>query len=147
MQASLNKHNPRHPAQPAEAVVAFQAHRQFLARSRSASLQTWRRSTWTPARWSRPAAVRHRQDRGPEKDSAAYALDGTGGHGLGLVGVNTTGFTACTRDMTTLPRDNWEHYRPDQLAGTSLHDTGQDVATKFGDSSPLNNADQLHLRI
>ncbi|HUD83796.1 MAG TPA: hypothetical protein VMQ67_09850, partial [Candidatus Saccharimonadales bacterium] len=80
------------------------------------------------------------QNRGPEKDSAAYAWMQQAGMDLAYLG-EYDGFYGITRDMITLPRDSWEHYNPDQLAET-LHnsdDSGQEVATRFGDSNPLNN--------
>ncbi len=77
------------------------------------------------------------QSRGPEKDSAAYAWMQQAGMDLAYLG-EYDGFYGNTRNMITLPRDSWEHYRADQLA-EALPDTGQEMTAKFGDSSPLNN--------
>jgi hypothetical protein len=49
------------------------------------------------------------------------------------------GFYGMARDMATLPLESWQQIEPGQVAG-SLHDNGQDVPAKFGDSSRLNNA-------
>jgi hypothetical protein len=76
--------------------------------------------------------------RGPDKDSAACAwLEQAGMDFVFVSGYD--GFYGMPRDMTTLPRESWEQTDPSQVAG-SLHDTGQDVPAKFGDSSRLNNA-------
>jgi len=77
------------------------------------------------------------QNRGPEKDSAATGWMEHAGMDFAYVG-EYDGFYGMTRDMTTLGRDSWENYSPEQLA-ESLRDSGQDVGEKFGDSSPLNN--------
>ncbi len=77
------------------------------------------------------------QNRGPEKDAAAFAW--MTGAGMDLAYLSAyDGFYGLTRDMITLPRDDWDNYRPEQLAA-ALHDTGQDMPEKFGDASPLNN--------
>ena len=77
------------------------------------------------------------QNRGPEKDTAAFAWMTRAGMDLAYLG-GYDGFYGLTRDMITLPRDDWDNYRPEQLAA-ALHDTGQDMPEKFGDASPLNN--------
>lgn len=77
------------------------------------------------------------QNRGPEKDAAAFAWMTRAGMDLAYLG-GYDGFYGLTRDMITLPRDDWDNYRPEQLAA-ALHDTGQDMPEKFGDASPLNN--------
>ena len=77
------------------------------------------------------------QNRGPEKDSAASGWMENAGMDIAYVG-EYDGFYGMTRDMTTLERNSWENYSPEQLA-ESLRDSGQDVGEKFGDSSRLNN--------
>ena len=47
------------------------------------------------------------------------------------------GIYGMTRDMTTLKRDQWDSYNPENFAG-SLHDLGRNVASKFGHAEPLN---------
>jgi hypothetical protein len=75
--------------------------------------------------------------RGPERDSAAGAWMESAGNDFAYVG-SYDGFYAMTRDLVALKRDIWESYTPGQLT-QFLHDTGQDVTAKFGDSSPVNN--------
>ena len=77
------------------------------------------------------------QSRGPQKDSAACAWLEQAGMDFAYVS-EYDGFYSMTRDMITLKRDDWENATPETVAD-SLHDTGQDVAAKFGDSSRLNN--------
>jgi predicted Ser/Thr protein kinase len=77
------------------------------------------------------------QNRGPEKDSATSGWMEHAGMDFAYVG-EYDGFYGMTRDMTTLERNSWENYSPEQLA-ESLRDSGQDVGERFGDSSPLNN--------
>jgi serine/threonine protein kinase len=77
------------------------------------------------------------QSRGPQKDSAACAWLEQAGMDFAFVD-DYDGFYGMTRDLTTLKRENWESASPDSVAG-SLHDTGQDVAAKFGEASRLNN--------
>ena len=77
------------------------------------------------------------QSRGPEKDSAACAWLEQAGMDFAFVD-DYDGFYGMTRDLATLKREDWESASPDSVAG-SLHDTGQDVAAKFGEASRLNN--------
>jgi predicted Ser/Thr protein kinase len=77
------------------------------------------------------------QSRGPQKDSAACAWLEQAGMDFAFVD-DYDGFYGMTRDLTTLKREDWEIASPDSVAG-SLHDTGQDVAAKFGEASRLNN--------
>ena len=129
---------PAPPAQPAEPIVSI-SHPDF------GPVKEWELTNLATINLdsgqvgSLPPSVTG-QNRGPEKDSAAYAWMQQAGMDLAYLG-EYDGFYGITRDMITLPRDSWEHYRPDQLAET-LHNSdnsGQEVATRFGDSSPLNN--------
>jgi len=76
------------------------------------------------------------QARGPEKDSAACAWLEQAGMDFAFVD-DYDGFYGMTRDLTTLKREDWESASPDSVAN-SVHDTGQDVAAKFGEASRLN---------
>ena len=77
------------------------------------------------------------QSRGPERDAAACAWMERAVMDFAYVS-EYDGFYGMTRDMVTLKPGQWDNYSPKKLA-ESLHDTGQAVAAKFGDSSPLNN--------
>jgi hypothetical protein len=77
------------------------------------------------------------QNRGPEKDSAAGTWMEGAAKDFAYLG-QYDGFYAMTRDLIALKRINWDDYSPAQLV-ESLHDNGQDVTARFGDSSPLNN--------
>ena len=77
------------------------------------------------------------QNRGPEKDSAACAWMERSNMNLAYIS-EYDGFYGMTRDMATLKREDWDNTSPDSLAGL-LHDTGQDVGTRFGESSRLDN--------
>jgi len=76
-------------------------------------------------------------DRGPEKDSAAGDWMEKADMNFAFIGAYD-GFYGMTRDMTTLKRDSWDEATPESM-DSLLHDTGQDVAAKFGDASRLNN--------
>ncbi len=85
---------------------------------------------------SLPATVAE-MSRGPEKDSAA--CDWLESADKDFVFVSAyDGFYGMTRDMTTLKREDWETATPETI-GASLHDSGNDVAARFGDASRLNN--------
>jgi hypothetical protein len=85
---------------------------------------------------SLPATVAE-MNRGPEKDSAVSDwLEGTN---MDFAFISAyDGFYSMTRDFTPLKRDEWDTATP-QSIGSSLHDTGQDIAVRFGDASRLNN--------
>jgi predicted Ser/Thr protein kinase len=77
------------------------------------------------------------QNRGPEKDSAACAWLERANMDFAYVS-EYDGFYGMTRAMATLKQEDWDNTSPDSLAGL-LHDTGQDVGTRFGESSRLDN--------
>jgi serine/threonine protein kinase len=77
------------------------------------------------------------QSRGPQKDSAACAWLAQADMDFAYVG-GYDGFYGMTRDLITLKRDDWDNASPESVA-ESLHDTGQDVEVKFGDTSRLNH--------
>ena len=77
-----------------------------------------------------------RQKSSPEKDTAACAWMERERMDFAYLGID--GFYCMVRDTVTLRRDSWEQYGPEFLA-ESLRDLGQNVAGRFGDSSPLNN--------
>jgi predicted Ser/Thr protein kinase len=80
------------------------------------------------------------QERGPQKDSNAYAWMEKAGADFAYLGAYD-GFYGVTHALVTLPRKSWDTYSSDQLAASfdNNDDTSQDVATRFGDASPLNN--------
>jgi predicted Ser/Thr protein kinase len=77
-------------------------------------------------------------NRGPEKDSAACDWLESTDNDFAFVSAYD-GFYSMTRDMTTLKREDWETATPQSL-GSSLRDTTNDVAARFGDTSLLGNA-------
>jgi predicted Ser/Thr protein kinase len=77
------------------------------------------------------------QNRGPDKDSAAYAWMKQSDLDLAYLG-EYDGFYGVMQGMITLQPSSWNDYSPDQLT-QSLSNPGPEIATRFGDASPLNN--------
>ncbi len=82
-----------------------------------------------------PAVIE--MSRGPEHDSAVCAWMENANVDLAFVSAYD-GFYGMMRDMATLSRESWEQATPASVAA-ALHDSGRDVAAKFGDASRLNN--------
>jgi predicted Ser/Thr protein kinase len=77
------------------------------------------------------------QNRGPDRDSAACTWMEGADMDFAYIGAYD-GFYGMTRDMANLRHSDWDNISPESLVGL-LHDAGQDIEGKFGDSSRLNN--------
>jgi predicted Ser/Thr protein kinase len=85
---------------------------------------------------SLPATVAE-MNRGPERDSAVSDWLESTNMDFAFISAYD-GFYSMTRDFTPLKRDDWDTATP-QSIGSSLRDTTNDVAARFGDSGRLNN--------
>lgn len=77
------------------------------------------------------------QNRGPDKDAAACAWMEDTDMDFAYVD-DYDGFYGMTRDLNTLKRGDWGQVNP-ALVAQLLHDSGQDVAAKFGEANRFDN--------